>query len=423
MQPGWLYASGTGVEKDEAGAAELYAKAAERGDARGWCDLDVCYANGTGMKRMPPSLWAKAADQGDAEAQCRLGVCYEHEKGVERNDVRAAVLYAKAAEQSHAWGQCSLGACYERGTGVEKDEARAAELYAKDAEQGVAASQCSLGVCYEHGRGVERDEERAAELYAKAAEQGNVAAQSLLGSCYAFGRGVDKDGAMAMKWMRRAAEQGDPAIEAKLAELLYGGSWGRTELDRGVAIVQVVIRCLCTSKITSAWMLWGGQNGVRRDRLKAKTMCEEVLTTEDLEDQLGDWEAVGWTWPAALNWFQSEVRRADEPSGEAVERGEGESGSLQEAEGNGRGTPAHLEVRALAGASTRGASTEEMGESHGGGAAVRASAGLSREALSPGSRPKPATLRHFSRAAIIISVIVAIIAIAVAVNEKQVRDI
>jgi hypothetical protein len=45
---------------------------------------------------------------------------------------------------------------------------------------------------------------------------------------------------------------------------------------------------------------------------------------------------------------------AREPSGEAIERGEGESGLLREAEESGRENPAHLEVGALAGASERG---------------------------------------------------------------------
>jgi hypothetical protein len=162
-------------------------------------------------------------------------------------------------------------------------------------------------------------------------------------------------------------------------------------------------------------MFWMGQHGVQ----------QEVCATEDLEDQLKHWEAVGWTWPAALEWFRSEAWRADEPSGEVrvVERSEGESGSLRKAEENGRGTPAHLEAMgALAGSSGRGDSAEEKGRSHRGGAAVRASAGFLREALIPRSRPKLATLRCFSCVATILSPIVAITAIAVAVNEKQVCD-
>jgi TPR repeat protein len=163
-----------------------------------------------------------------------------------------------------------------------------------------------------------------------------------LGSCYAFGRGVDKDGAIAMKWMRRAAEQGDPAIEANLAELLMEGHGGAPNWIEALRLFESSLGTYAPSKITSAWMLWGGQNGVRRDRLKAKTMCEEVLTTKDLELQLRNWEALGWTWPAALEWFRRESWRADKTVGKAVESSEGESGSLQEWEENGRATFAHV---------------------------------------------------------------------------------
>jgi hypothetical protein len=141
-------------------------------------------------------------------------------------------------------------------------------------------------------------------------------------------------------------------------------------------------------------------------------MCEEVLAAEDLEDQLKGWETVGWTWPAALEWFRSEAWSADEPSGEAVERGEGESGSLREAEGSGRGTPAHLEEGALAGASRRGDSAYEMGESHVGAPSVRAKA-----ALGPGRRPNFNILRHIP--AIVVT---AVVAVALAFNGTRRRS-
>jgi TPR repeat protein/Leucine-rich repeat (LRR) protein len=400
---GVCYEHGTGVEKNQARAAELYAKAAEQGDARALSNLGVCYGNGTGVEKdeaRAAELYAKAAEQGDARGQCYLGVCYEHGKGVEKDEAKAVKLYAKAAEQGDARGLCNLGVCYELGKGVEKDEARAAELYAKAAEQGDARAQCNLGVCYTNGRGVEKDEARAAELYAKAAEQGDVAGQSLLGSCYAFGRGVDKDWAIAMKWMRRAAEQGDPAIEANLAELLMEGLGGAPNWIEALRLFESSLGTYAPSKITSAWMLWGGQNGVRRDRLKAMTMCEEVLTTKDQEIQLGNWEALGWTWPAALEWFRRETWRADESSGKALERGEGESGSLREAEENGRGTPAQFEVGALAGTSGSG---DSAGESHGGAASV-----LAKAALGPGRRPNITDLRHIPAIAVTVVVVVAL---------------
>jgi TPR repeat protein len=168
---------------------------------------------------------------------------------------------------------------------------------------------------------VEKDEAKAAELYAKAAEQGDATAQYWLGECYAKGRGVEKDGAKAVKWMQTAAEQGDPGIKANLAEYLMEGLGGEPDWVEALRLFESSLETQAPSKVTSAWMLWQGKIGVQQDRLRAKAMCEEVLTMEDLEDQLERWEAVGWTWPAALAWFRSEVWRVEGSSGEAVEFG------------------------------------------------------------------------------------------------------
>ncbi|GAQ86530.1 hypothetical protein KFL_002950020 [Klebsormidium nitens] len=465
---------------DQARAVQHNILEAEHGNPKAELELGMRYLVGIGVAvdfKLAFKWFERAATQGDAGAQFMLARCYELGNGTKLDVATASQWYARAVD---GWGLRDLGPWFSLNPkaglakalqldrfrpmlaqkifglavpasmyggiraygalaslsvsvgalrGLASLDLKRCEALASLPEavtvlmvKGDARTQFSLGCSYASDTGVEKDEARAAELYSKAAERGDAAAQCFLGMCYARSRGVDKDGAKAVKWMRTAAQQGDPGIKANLAEYLMEGLGGAPNWVEALQLFQSSLVSKAPSKVTSAWMLYGGQNGVQRDKLKARTMCEEVLTTEDLEDQLESWEAVGWTWPAALEWFRSEVWRTDEPSGEALERGEGERGSLRKAEGNGRGTPAHLEKGALAGASRRGDSAEEKGESHRGGAAVRASAGLPREALGPGSRPKLATLRRFSRVAIIVSVIVAIIAIAVAVNQKQVRD-
>jgi TPR repeat protein len=64
------------VEKDEARGAELYAKAANQGNATGLYNLGVSYFYGRGQERderRAAELYAKAADQGVALAQNNLG--------------------------------------------------------------------------------------------------------------------------------------------------------------------------------------------------------------------------------------------------------------------------------------------------------------------------------------------------------------
>ena len=72
---GVCYEYGTGVEKDEQRAVELYQKAAEQGDATAQFNLEVCYENGTGVakdEQMAVELYQNAAEQGHAGAQKRL---------------------------------------------------------------------------------------------------------------------------------------------------------------------------------------------------------------------------------------------------------------------------------------------------------------------------------------------------------------
>jgi hypothetical protein len=178
------------------------------------------------------------------------------------------------------------------------------------------------------------------------------------------------------------------------------GLGGEPDWVKALHLFQSSLDTKAPSKIMSAWMLWRGQNGVRRNRLKARTMCEEVLTTQDLEDQLKRWEAVGWTWPAALEWFRGKAWRAHNPFGKAVESGKGESGLLQEWEGNGRATFAPVREGALSETCKPGDNAQE-----------------SRGALGPGRSFNRATLRRSFAGAVTIAV-----AVTVAVSRARPRS-
>ncbi|MDB2440199.1 sel1 repeat family protein [Luminiphilus sp.] len=232
---GLMYATGRGVDKDEALAVSLYTKAAEQGYARGQSTLGYVYEVGRGVDKdeaLAVSWYTKAAEQGYALAQTNLGDmyrtgqveiefvldCYEicQQK---KKDALAVFWYTKSAEQGGARAQNTLGYMYESGRGVDKDEALAVSWYRKAAEQGYALAQSNLGRMYESGRGVDKDEALAVSWYRKAAEQGSANGQTRLGNMYESGSGVDKDEALAVSWYRKAAEQGSAKAEGKANEL------------------------------------------------------------------------------------------------------------------------------------------------------------------------------------------------------------
>ena len=109
---GWIYESGTGVEKDEAKAVQWY---------------------------------RKAADQGNADAQDHLGWMYVSGTGVTQDEAEAANWYRKAADQGYANAQLQLGLMYKIGSGVEANEAEAVKWLLKAAEQGCRDAEFILG--------------------------------------------------------------------------------------------------------------------------------------------------------------------------------------------------------------------------------------------------------------------------------------
>ena len=223
---GKMYASGSGVSKNEKEAVHWFRKSAEQGFADAQFSFGMTLYNGRGgdQDHQEAAKWfRKAAEQGIAEAQNNLGAMYGEGLGVGKDQKEAANWYRKAAEQGIAVAQFNLGAMYEQGVGVDKDEKEAVKWYRKSAEQGFADAQFNLGVMYEEGVGVGKDEKEAVKWYRKAADQGLAEAQCNLGVMYDDGLGVGKDKKEAVNWYRKSAEQGVAQAQFNLAVMYENG--------------------------------------------------------------------------------------------------------------------------------------------------------------------------------------------------------
>jgi TPR repeat protein len=162
--------------KDFAAALQQWRPLADQGDAAAQADLGYMYETGTGVERSPADAidwYRKAADQGNAYAQTKLGVSYEHGRGVRRDYAAAASWFRKAADQGSATAQYNLGFMYDIGIGVALARAEAANWYRKAAYQGFAAAEANLGALYARGYGVPKDYVQAYVWCALAAEQGD----------------------------------------------------------------------------------------------------------------------------------------------------------------------------------------------------------------------------------------------------------
>ena len=117
-------------------------------------------------------MFAAAAEQGNAKAMNNLGVYYDNGRGVAQDYAKAVEWYTKAAELGEAQAMSNLGVCYEHGNGVPQDYAKAVEWYTKAAELGNTYAMNNLANCYENGLGVPKDVAKAAEWRAKAEAAG-----------------------------------------------------------------------------------------------------------------------------------------------------------------------------------------------------------------------------------------------------------
>jgi TPR repeat protein len=165
-------------------ALQLLLPLAEQGVARAQNDIGVMYATGRGVDQddaQAATWFQRGADQGYVRAQEHLGYAYRKGLGVSTDYIKAVALFKTAADQGDVLAQTNLATMYRTGEGVARDDVKAAEYYRKAADQGNAIAQNNLGSMYAKGEGVLQDYVQAAEWYGRAADQGTPVPSFLSG--------------------------------------------------------------------------------------------------------------------------------------------------------------------------------------------------------------------------------------------------
>ena len=155
VELGILYAAGSGVDKDEAQARQLFERAAAAGNPRGVTRLTALSSSGTAGPPEDPAqaraMLMKAAEANSAEAQFQLGVMYAEGTGGPKDDVAARAMFEKAAAQNHAEALDWLGSFVLSGRGGPQDTKaakgyyeQAAALGNEDAKAAVKRLECSM---------------------------------------------------------------------------------------------------------------------------------------------------------------------------------------------------------------------------------------------------------------------------------------
>jgi TPR repeat protein len=119
-------------------------------------------------------LFRRAAAKGNIDAQYNLGVCLRRGLGVARDDVEAERLYTAAAQQGHRSAQLALGSLKAQTATSEAGWQEAARWYRLAADAGHSAAVAALAQLYESGRGVTRDRAAALALHRQALAWGHA---------------------------------------------------------------------------------------------------------------------------------------------------------------------------------------------------------------------------------------------------------
>lgn len=122
------------------------------------------YATGTGVTKnnAEAAKWfRKAAQQGHLAAQTALGDMLASGSGITQDDNEAVEWFRKAAEQGHREAQHRLAERYEHGTGITKDNIEAVKWFHRSAEQGYQQAKYRLGVKFRDGHGVPQNHVQA----------------------------------------------------------------------------------------------------------------------------------------------------------------------------------------------------------------------------------------------------------------------
>ena len=127
---GWMYWTGTGVDKNSLHAYRWFEPSAKQGNVSAQYCLAQWYDKGKNYKKARE--WCeKAVEKEMGPAYNLLGTYYHNGRGVNRDYKKAMELYLKAADKGVPYAMANIGILYQKGLGVKIDYAIAEEWYRK----------------------------------------------------------------------------------------------------------------------------------------------------------------------------------------------------------------------------------------------------------------------------------------------------
>jgi len=215
------------------------------------------------------------AESGHAGAMFHMGKLHVHGISVAQDMREAEKWYRRAIDAGEMRAHCNLGWIYLYGFGViPADKQSAFALLSAGAAHGIPAAKASIGLMRVAGDGIPADVELGVKLLEDAFAEGYLNAGNHLADLYFAGKHVTRDIEKAHEWLFRVAEKGNERTMAILGHYLVTGSHGKTDMARGMALLEQAI-----AKNYVPAYLWIGNvykdgKGVAKDTAKAKEWFE-----------------------------------------------------------------------------------------------------------------------------------------------------
>ncbi len=264
-------------------AVAWFRKAAELGNAKAACELDLLARKGTIRARDVMPLLRRAAASGDSGSQLALGLRLDTAEGVRRDRKEALRWYRKAALQGEALAWLWLGHAYRDGIGVPRSWPRALDCYRRAAAGGESAAFAWLVEYYEGNCGAPRDARAVAAWLRRAEEaarRGGTDVYRFLDDYYGYGFVDDPakatDPRRAVRWLQKSAAEGDPNCLMRLGVHLFNGSGVKKDLAGALALYR---RAAALGNSRAAYLLgrcYAEGDGLPRDRRRARRWFERA---------------------------------------------------------------------------------------------------------------------------------------------------
>ena len=215
------FRGGSGFNKNEKKALELYTLAAEKGSKEAQKYLVKLYTEGgiTAPDSEKALFWKEKLAENDAALAAEIANTYLNMEGKENKNKGFKWMH-KAAQLGDLESMCILAGLYHKNN--HKEGAFQYGLMA--AEHGNTIEMHNTYMRYLDGIGCEKDVEKAAYWLEKAAENGFLASQYLWALWNANGKYTQPDYDKAFYWMQKALEKAETAEDEKKAEIYYAAA-------------------------------------------------------------------------------------------------------------------------------------------------------------------------------------------------------